>query len=161
MCHIRGYSNKAGKDSQEEIMPLIVLYDFIGFMYRITSIRCIFVLTGLMFWSTRKLYSYILWRLWDTVCQMEKHLEVWKNLAHQLLKARSAWKMDEIRSQGKAACVPRNKKKHVMISFNDSPAKWRASFQGMSYSHKSSLPGWWEIPCKWSDRDPIFHPFCT
>jgi len=33
------------------------------------------------------------------------------------------------------------KKKHVMISFNDSPAKWRASFQGMSYSHKSSLPG--------------------
>lgn len=97
----------------------------------------------------------------STVCQMEKHLEVWKNLAHKLLKARSAWKMDEIRSQGKAACVPRNKKKHVMISFNDSPAKWRASFQGMSYSHKSSLPGWWEIPCKWSDWDQIFHPFCT
>lgn len=30
-------------------MSLIVLDEFIAFMYRITSIRCIFVLTGLMF----------------------------------------------------------------------------------------------------------------
>lgn len=34
--------------------------------------------TGLMFSSINELYSYIVWRLQDTLCQMEKHLEVGK-----------------------------------------------------------------------------------
>lgn len=43
-----------------------------------------------MFSTTREFYSYILWRFQEVVCQMEKHLEVWKNLAHKLPKARSS-----------------------------------------------------------------------
>lgn len=73
---------------------------------------------------------------------MEKHLEVWKNLAHKLPKAqrlKDGWNQKPRKRMihakeggGGTEC-----KRDVMISFNDSPAKWSASFQSMSHSHKS------------------------
>lgn len=100
-----------------------------------TSACSAFPLTKLVFSSVNELYSYIVWKHRDMVCQMEKHLEVGKNILHI-----NYWRHREskrgMKSEAKEKPGRRQNKKwrdrdresNVMISLNDLPSDQRGKF---------------------------------